>query len=111
MAAVTKGPNISPCTNLIPDTNKLGPLLVGEDIGAGDPCYIKTSDNKIYRSTAVAADAAAEVDGWAPTAALVAQRQTLTLLHDVQINYAASGLSPGTYLYLSTTAGTIQTTA
>jgi hypothetical protein len=110
MAAVTKGSNVSLCTPLPNDSNKIGPLLVGEDIAAGDACYIKTSDGKIYRSVGSAAAAAAECDGFAPVAALVAQRQTLSLFHDVNMNYAASGLSPGTYLWLSTTvAGGLDT--
>jgi len=101
MAAVTKGTNVSLATKLPNDANRLPPMLVGEDIAAGDACYIKTSDNKIYRSNGSASGAAAECDGFAPTAALVAQRQTLSLYHDVNFNYAASGLSPGSYLYLS----------
>lgn len=112
MSAVTKGSNVSLATDLVNDSNRTVPLFVGEDIAAGDACYIKTSDGKVYKSTAAAADPAAECDGFAVAAALVAQRQTISLYHDVDINYAASGLSPGSFLYVSpTTAGSLQTTA
>lgn len=109
MASVTKSGIPSLCTNLISDGQKLPPLLVGEDIAAGDACYIKT-DGKIWRSIGTAANPAAEVDGFAPVSALVAQRQTLSLMHDVNFNYGAS-LGLGTYLYLDTVAGGLSTTA
>lgn len=90
------------------DPSRIGPLPIGEDIAAGDACYIK-SDGKIWRSTAVAAAAAAEVHGFAVEAGLVAQRQNLSIFADVNINYG-SAMTPGAFIYLSAvTAGAIDT--
>lgn len=108
MAAVTKVGTPSLCTDTPCDANRLPPLLVGEDIAAGDACYIK-SDGKIWKSTAASANAAAEVHGWAPAAAKVGGRQPLSLYTNVNFNYG-SALTPGAYLYLSaTTAGGLDT--
>jgi hypothetical protein len=79
----------------------------GEAIAGGDPCYIK-NDGKVYRSVGTTADAARAVDGWAPLAA--ASGEAVTLMTDVDFHYGAS-LTPGTRLYLSLTAGTIQDSA
>lgn len=110
MAQVTLVGTPSLGTTLPPDTSKLPPLPAGEDLPAGAPCYI-ASDGKVYKSTAVAANAAAEVHGWTMEAVLASQRQTVSLHYNVNIPYG-SGLTPGAYLYLSSTvAGTLQTTA
>lgn len=99
MSAVTKVSAPSLATKLPPDTCKIGPYPIGEDIAAGDACYLK-SDGKFWRSTAAAATAAAEVHGFAVEAALVAQRQSISLHTRVTLTYG-SGLTPGAYLYLS----------
>jgi hypothetical protein len=79
-------------------------LTCGEDIAAGDACYVK-NDGKIWRSTGAAANAAAKVRGFAPYAAK--SGETLTLLFNVTFNYGAS-LTPGADVYLSgATAGAI----
>lgn len=108
MAAVTKA-NVSLCTTLPGDPERLPPLLVGEDIAIGDACYIK-SDGKIWRSIGTAVNAAAVVDGYAPVSAKVAQRQPMSLYSDVTFNYA-TGLTPGAPFYLGTTAGGLDTAA
>jgi hypothetical protein len=109
MAIVAKSGTPSMCSPEPCDGHKYGDdILVGEDVAAGDACYIK-SDGKVWKSTAVAAAAAAEVHGWAAHAAKVAQRQVVTLYFDVNFKYG-SGLTPGAYLYLSAvTAGAIDT--
>ncbi|HMF59212.1 MAG TPA: hypothetical protein VK595_02500 [Vicinamibacterales bacterium] len=106
MAIIAKSGTPSLCTDTPCDAMRLPPLPVGEDIGAGDACYIK-SDGKIMKSTAAAATAPAEVHGFAPNAVLFAQRQTLSLYSNVNFNYGAA-LTPGAYVYLSAvTAGAI----
>ena len=75
-------------------------LVAGEDIAAGDACYIKTSDGKVWRSSGAAANAAAVVDGFAPIAYKAGQ--PMTLYHGVVFGYG-SGLAAGTFLYLSGT--------
>lgn len=96
------------CTPTPNDSCRIGPLPVGEDIAAGDACYIK-SDGKWWRSNGAAGQTtAAEVDGWAPTAAKVAQRQNLTCYRDVNFRYG-SGLTPGASFFLSeATLGALQ---
>ena len=83
-------------------------LKAGEDIAAGDACYIK-SDGKVWKSTGAAANAAAKVNGFAAKAAKAGE--AVTLLRNVDLNYG-SGLTPGIMVYLSgTTAGGLDTAA
>lgn len=104
MAAVAKSgtPSLStrnPCPGHYVASDK----LAGAAISAGDPCYIH-SDGTVRRSIGTTADAAAKVDGWAAGAA--AQNEAVTLLTDVEFHWG-SGMTPGTRLYLSLTAGTL----
>jgi hypothetical protein len=110
MAALAKSGTPSLCTDTPCDANRIGPLLVGEDIGAGDACYVK-SDGKWWKSNGAAGQTtAAEVDGYAPTAAKVAQRQTLTCYRNCNFRYGAA-LTPGARYFLSeTVTGGLQTT-
>lgn len=80
-----------------PGACKLPTLLAGENIAAGDACYIK-SDGLVWRSTGAAVAAAAKVDGFAPTKANAGE--PITLVYHVALNYG-SGLTPGARLYLS----------
>lgn len=97
MAEIAKSGNPSLASVLPPQSQTISGLLAGEAIAAGDACYIK-SDGKIWRSTGAAANAAAEVHGFAAQAASV--NAPVTLLFDVNFFYGA-GLTPGAKLYLS----------
>ena len=78
-------------------------LLAGEAIAAGDLCYVKGSDGKVYKSTGAAAAAPAQVDGMALQAAAI--NESVSLYYDVTVRYG-SGLTPGAKLFLSgATAG------
>src|SRR6476661_6743713 len=99
MSAVTKAGTPSLSSLLPPANNKISGLLAGEAIAAGDACYIK-SDGKVWRSTGAAANAAADVDGFAAAAAAV--NQPVTLVYDCALQYG-SGLTPGAKYYLSGT--------
>ena len=104
MADIAKSgtPSLASVTNQI---NSLAGLLAGEAIAAGDACYIKASDGKVYKSTGAAANAAAEVHGYAAQAASIGE--ALTLVWDVRVRYGA-GLTPGAKVYLSgATAGAL----
>lgn len=103
MAAISKSGTPSPSTVNIPAANKITGLLAGEDIAAGDACYIK-SDGKVWKSTGTSASPAAEVDGFAPVAAKTGE--AVTLLFGVTWRYGA-GLTPGKRVYLAATAGTL----
>lgn len=122
MAAVTKAtgytptdfisnvavPGVSLATRQPPANCVITGLLAGETIAAGDACYIKTSDGRIWRSTGAAANAAAVVDGFA--AENCTAGEALSLYYNVHFNYSAGALSPGTPYYLSgTTAGGLDT--
>jgi hypothetical protein len=103
MAAVASSgtPSIASVTNQL---NSLSGLIAGEAISAGMPCYIKASDGKVYKSNGTSANEAAAVHGWAAQAASAGE--AVTLVWDVRIRYGA-GMTPGTKLYVATTAGTL----
>lgn len=108
MAAITKNGKVSLATPLPDYAHKYSGDYAGEAIVAGDACYLK-SDGKIWKSTAVAANAAAVVDGFALVDAAVGQ--PVTIAWEVTLAYG-TGLSVGTFLYLSAAvAGGLDTVA
>lgn len=100
MAVLSKSGTPS-LTTLEPPANCKLALIAGEDIAAGDACYIK-SDGKWWRSNGTSANAAAQCDGFALSAATAGE--ALTCGWNIRINYGA-GMTPGTPYYVSTTAG------
>lgn len=102
MASVAKSGTVSLSTAIPPTTNSVSGLYAGEQINSGDACYIKTSDGKVYRSNGTAANAAAVVDGFALSDC--PSGEVLSLYWGVNLRYGAN-LSPGTFVYLDTTAG------
>lgn len=82
-----------------PGACKLPTLIAGENIAAGDACYISNAGT-VFRSTGAAATAPAKVDGFAPTKANTGE--PITLVYHVVLNYG-SGLTPGARYYLSGT--------
>lgn len=105
MADLTKSGTPSLATVGPPASCKHTGLICGEDIAAGDLCYIK-SDGLVWRTNGTSANAAAQVDGMALQAAKVAQNDPVTLVFDVDVNYG-SGLTPGAKFYASATAGAL----
>lgn len=102
MASVAKSGQPSVSTSVPPTNCQLSGLYAGEALAAGDACYIKTSDGKVYRSNGTAANAAAVVDGFTPSDVPIGE--VVTLMWHVNFRYGA-GLSPGSFVYLDTTAG------
>lgn len=102
MADIAKSgtPSLASVTTQV---NSLSGLKAGEAIAAGDACYIK-SDGLAWKSTGAAANAAAQVYGYACQAASVGE--AVTLAYDVRFRYG-SGMTPGTKIFLSATAGLI----
>lgn len=100
MAEVAKSGNPSLSSLTTPHNDQLSGLLAGETIAPGDACYIRTSDNKVMRSTGAAANAAAKVRGYAMGGA--ALNEPVTLASGIRFRYGAA-LSPGADLYLSAT--------
>lgn len=99
MAEISKGGTPSLAT-ITPDHGSQTKGIAGEDIAAGDACYIKTSDKKIWRSTGSAVAAAAKVRGFAAMSAKTGE--SVTIFRNVDFHYGAS-LSAGADLYLSGT--------
>ena len=106
----TAVPGVSLATRQPGAEHAITGLLAGETIAAGDACYIKGSDGRIYKSIGTAANAAAQVDGFA--AENVTAGEALTLYYGVHFNYSAGGLTPGASYYLSgATAGALDTSS
>lgn len=103
MADVAKSGTVS-LASVTTQVNSFAGLLAGEAIAAGDACYIK-SDGKAWKATGAAANAAAQVFGFAAQAASL--NEAVTLVWDVRLRYG-SGLTPGAKVYLSgATAGAL----
>lgn len=107
MATLTKAGTPSLATYLPPASCQTAGLLAGEDLAAGDACYIK-SDGKVWRSTGTAVAAAARCDGFAAMATKAGE--AVTLFFDVVFRYA-TGLTPGERVYVSATAGALDDAA
>ena len=80
-----------------PGACKLPPLIAGENIAAGDACYINAAGT-VFRSTGAAVAAAAKVNGFAGMKANTGD--PISLLYHVVLNYG-SGLTPGATYFLS----------
>lgn len=84
-------------------------LYAGEDLDVAAPCYIKSSDGKVYMSNGTAANEAAETVGFTPRAVKAGQPVTL-FGQGTRFRYG-SGLTPGDKLYIAATAGRLDTAA
>lgn len=82
-------------------------LTAGEDLAVVAPCYIKSSDGKVYMTDATAANEAAEVAGFTPRAVKAGQPVTL-FGAGARFSYG-TGLTPGDILYAAATAGRLDT--
>lgn len=98
------GPDVS-TTELAP---QITGLVAGEDLLAVAPCYIKTSDGKVYMSNGTAANEAAEFAGFTPRATKSGQPVTLYAL-GACFRYAAFSGQAGDKLYIAATAGRLDT--
>jgi hypothetical protein len=99
MAELAKTGRPTPGTTQMSTNSRLSGKVAGEAIVAGDALRIG-SDNKLYRASGAANNANAIVRGFAAESASIGQG--VTLLRHVNIGYA-TGLTPGTNLYLSGT--------
>jgi hypothetical protein len=109
MAVIAKSGQVFLSTAIPPTNCQLSGLYAGAALSAGDACYIKTSDGKVYPSIGTAANAAAVVDGFTPSDVPIGE--VVTLIWAVHLRYGAA-LSPGSFAYLdATTAGALNDTA
>ena len=82
-------------------------LYAGEDLSVAAPCYIKSSDGKVYMSNGTSANEAAEIIGF--TARAVKSGQPATVFgKGARFNYG-TGLTPGDKYYIAATAGRLDT--
>lgn len=85
------------------------PLVAGEDLDAGAPCHIQSSDGKIYMSNATSDNEAAEIVGFTPKSYNAGQ--VVTLYQQGAVFYYADdfngddSISPGDILYIAATDG------
>lgn len=103
MAVITRvgTPSISTVTPC--PAHHISGLVAGEAIVAGDACYV-ASTGLVMKSNGTSANAAAKFDGMPLQAAAIGEG--VSLYTDVNVRYGA-GLTPGTRVYLFTTAGQI----
>jgi hypothetical protein len=85
------------------------PLVAGEALLTAAPCYIRASDGRVFMSNGTAANEAAKVDGW--TGKPYAAGEPVTLWGRGVIFEYGTGLTPGTDLFVATTAGRLDTAA
>jgi hypothetical protein len=109
MALVTPASDVSVDGSTAQFAPQITGLLAGEDLLAAAPCYIKTSDGKVYMSNGTAANEAAEVVGFTPRAAKSGQAITL-FGKGTRFKYG-SALTIGDKLYIAATAGRLDTAA
>lgn len=93
----------APTTKEIPASCQFGSgLLVGEDIKAGDACYVKESDGLVYKSggsgVTTVNQEGSRVDGFAMEDAYYnsggGRQQAVTLLIDIDVAYNGGGVTP-----------------
>jgi hypothetical protein len=107
MALITRATTVSMDASTAMFAPQLTGLIAGEDLLAGAPVYIKSSDGLVYMSNGTAANEAAEIVGFTPRA--VKSGQTLTVFgKGTRFNYA-TGLTPGDKYYIGATAGRLDT--
>jgi hypothetical protein len=110
MALVTRSTAASIDTSTAMNAPQIsGNLYAGEALDVAAPCYIKTSDGKVYMSNGTSANEAAEVVGFTPRAVKVDEPVTLFGI-GARFKYGSS-LTVGDVLYLAATAGRLDTAA
>ena len=107
MALVTRSTDASMDVSTAQFAPQITGLFAGEALDVAAPCYIKSSDGKVYMSNGTAANEAAEIVGFTPRA--VKSGQPLTVFgKGTRFNYA-TGLTPGDKYYIGATAGRLDT--
>jgi len=103
MAQITRVGTPSLASLLPNGADVLAGLFAGEALTAFDACYVK-SDGLVWKSNGTSANAAAKVRGYASKA--TASGEPVTLYKNVRVAYG-TGMTPGTAVFLSATAGTL----
>lgn len=103
MAELTKSGTPSYSSVTPPQSDTIVGLRAGEDIAAADACYIKAADGLVYKATGAANNAAADVAGFAFTAA--SSGDAVTLVCNGNIRYGAALTVSAKYYLSGTVAG------
>lgn len=109
MTLITRDADASPDTSTLVACPPLGPLVAGEALDAIAPCYIKSSDGKVYMSNATGTGEASEVAGF--TMKAYASGGAVTLYGVGARAKYGSSLTPGDILYVGATAGRLDDSA
>ncbi len=104
MAIITKSTTPSLDANQARQVSA-GNLFSGEVLNAVSPCYIKASDGLVYMCNGTASNEAAKFHGFVPK--LTNLGEPVTLFGAGSRFKFAAGMTPGTTLFLATTAGNL----
>jgi hypothetical protein len=107
MALLTRASTASMDTATGMFAPQISGLIAGEDIDVAAPCYIKSSDGKVYMSNGTSANEAAEFIGFSSVARLAGQPLTL-FGTGARFSYG-TGLTPGDRYYIAATKGRLDT--
>jgi len=103
MAELSKSGTPSYCSVTPPQSSTIAGLIAGEAIGAGDACYIKAADGKVWLATGAANDALADVAGFAFIQAYAGD--AVTLVTDGNFRYGAAMTVSAKYFLSGTVPG------
>ena len=109
MSLVTRSSSASLDTVTAMKAPQITGLFAGEDLDIAAPCYIKSSDGKVYMSNGTAANEAAEVIGFSARA--VKSGEPVTVFgKGARFQYGSSP-TPGDVYYIGATKGRLDTAA
>ena len=109
MALITRSSDAGIDTSTAQFAPQITGLIAGEDLDVAAPCYIKSTDGKVYMSNGTSANEAAEVIGFTPRA--VASGQPVTIFGKGTRFHYGTSLTPGNVLYIGATAGRLDASA
>lgn len=109
MASITKAATADVDMTMLLHARQIPDLVAGEDIPVCSPVYIKASDGKVYRANGTAATEPATVHGF--VARNVKTNQAITVFKSMRVLWAATGLTPGSKVFLGASAGGLDTAA
>lgn len=110
MALVTRAATASMDVSTGQFAPQVSGLVAGEVLDVAAPCYIKSSDGKVYMSNGTAANEAAEFIGF-NSRAVAAIDQPVTLFGTGARFSYGTGLTPGDKYFIAATAGRLDTAA
>lgn len=110
MALVTRAATASMDVSTGAFAPQITGLVAGEALDAVAPCYIKSSDGKVYMSNGTAATEPAEIVGFTPRAVPAVDQPVTLFGAGARFSYG-TGLTPGDKYYIGATAGRLDTAA